>query len=119
MFASYGAGWIFNKSVYAGLTRMKNIPILRKLPPRKTRNVTAYKIMTHDPKSLPLVVSVQDAGELLRNFPEINGYPVVTQSSRVQGLITRDILIVVIKGKCWYNVIRGINDNFEETTAKR
>lgn len=42
MFFSFLVGNIFNRSIYDGILRMKNIPILKKLPPKTCFNYTAF-----------------------------------------------------------------------------
>ena len=60
MFAAYGAGSVVNKSIYDGILRTKNIPILKKVPPKKTRNVLAATLMSKNVRSLNQVTTVKD-----------------------------------------------------------
>ena len=51
MFSAYSTGFIFNDSLYAGMLRSKDIPILKKQCPKINRDLSAAKLMTRDPKS--------------------------------------------------------------------
>ena len=46
LFVSYGAGSIFNKSLYVGMLRSKNIPLLQKKAPKVNKLVTASTLST-------------------------------------------------------------------------
>ena len=64
--------------------------------------------MCPDVKSFNVVVKVSTVCDILENT-DLNGFPVVNDSNRVEGHITRSILIAMIKGKCWYNVVKVIH----------
>jgi H+/Cl- antiporter ClcA len=50
LFVSYGVGSLFTRSLYKGILRTKNIPLLDKAIPKLNRNKTAYDLMS----SLPM-----------------------------------------------------------------
>lgn len=102
MFASYGTGSIFNKSIYDGILRLKNIPILKKAPPKKTRNILASVFMSKPVVTLNSLSSVDEVEKALNNH-EFNGFPVVNKFGRLRGLISRATLYSMLEAKCWYD----------------
>ena len=97
MFASYGTGSIFNKSIYDGILRLKNIPILKKAPPKKTRNILVSNIMSKNVITVSCLSSVEEVEKALEHR-EINGFPVVNKNGRLRGLISRTTLYSMIEG---------------------
>lgn len=66
MVTAYGTGSLFNKSIYTGYLRAKNIPILIEKCPEVNENIPATKIMSSLVKSLPFVVKVSQVASLLK-----------------------------------------------------
>lgn len=60
LFVSYGVGSLFNKSLYIGTMRTKNIPVLDKTCPKINVNVTAAVIMSVNLKALNFVAPVEE-----------------------------------------------------------
>ena len=58
LFVSYGVGSIFNKSLYIGALRTKNIPLLNKTVPSKNKKVTAGEVCSSPVKYLNAVSNV-------------------------------------------------------------
>lgn len=104
MFFSYLVGTLFNRSIYDGILRMKNIPILKSDPPKETENHTAFQIMNHFVKSFKQIVSVKEVADYLKNTNH-NGFPVVNNNNELQGIISRSILLAMIEGRCWYDAV--------------
>ena len=59
LFVSFGVGRIFNRSLYVGSVRFKNIPFLIENVPACNAKYTAEQLMTPEPYTLPMVASVQ------------------------------------------------------------
>lgn len=104
MFFSYLVGTLFNRSIYDGILRMKNIPIIKSEPPTETANHTAFQIMSHNVKTFKHVVSVKDVAEYLKTTNH-NGFPVVNNKNEIFGMISRSILLAMIESKCWYEPV--------------
>jgi H+/Cl- antiporter ClcA len=58
LFVSYGVGSFFNKSLYVGMLRSKNIPVLNKKTPSKNKQITASVISASPVNTLNTVASV-------------------------------------------------------------
>ena len=46
LFTSFGVGRIYNRSLYVGSVRFKNLPFLVERPPKCNRHITADTIMS-------------------------------------------------------------------------
>lgn len=102
MFCSYGIGNVFNKSIYYGALRSKNIPVLLKGPPKQNLHLQALQIMNTPIKTFHFIVRVSQVAAMLTQTP-YNGFPVVNAKGKLKGLINRHTLITMIKHSCWYN----------------
>lgn len=60
LFVSYGVGSIFNRSLYVGTMRAKNIPVLDKSCPKSNVKIIAAQIMSHPAKTLAFISKVED-----------------------------------------------------------
>ena len=77
MYFSYLTGSLFNNSIYDGLLRTKNIPIIKKTTPKETANITAYTVMCNYVKTFKMVTPVSEIAQVLKSTDH-NGFPVVT-----------------------------------------
>jgi chloride channel 7 len=101
LFISFGVGRIFNRSIYIGSIRNKNIPFLVSDVPESNKGVTAGQLMTSGPLvSLGEVATVAQIYEALTKA-EVNSYPVVGATGRLLGLITRHNLTILLRKRCW------------------
>ena len=93
---SFGIGRIFNRSLYVGSVRFKNLPFLIEEVPACNRDLKAANLMSTPVFSLPFVCKVEHVYTSLHNF-EFDGFPVVDDLRKLQGLISRQNLTVLLK----------------------
>lgn len=101
LFASYAMGSVFNRSLYVGTLRAKNIPVLEKTPPMINRKILASTMMTHPVRTLNFIASVSSITTLLANT-FYHGFPVINSKRGLRGVIGRNVLIIILKHKLWY-----------------
>lgn len=100
LFTSFGVGRIFNRSLYVGSVRFKNIPFLLEKVPKCNRSIIAEEVMSSPVYYLNVISSVKSIyGGLQKS--EFNGFPIVDENEKLVGLIGRNFLWVLIKNKCW------------------
>lgn len=100
LFVSFGVGRIFNRSLYVGSVRFKNIPFLIEEVPKANRHILAESLMTSPVFYLSrnaLVESIQTG----LATTTVNGFPIVNSNEKLIGLISRNFLITLIKKRCW------------------
>jgi chloride channel 7 len=102
LFVAYGSGSIFNKSLYAGMLRSKNIPLLQKKVPKCNKNLRATTLSAAPVVTLDCVSSMKDITRHLK-YTTHNGFPVINSQGNLVGLIARNTLMALISKKCWYN----------------
>jgi chloride channel 7 len=68
LFVSFGVGRIFNRSLYVGSIRFKNIPFLTDSVPKCNKEITADIIMTHPVYSLHIKPTVKSLYGGLNSF---------------------------------------------------
>lgn len=102
LFVSFGVGRIYNRSLYVGTIRIKNIPFLVEKVPRENEHMVAKDIMSENVKSLKRICKVSDVHKALK-CEEFNGFPVLDNNGKLLGLISRNFLIIILKNKAWFN----------------
>ena len=78
LFISFGVGRIFNRSLYVGSIRFKNIPFLKEDVPKCNREVMASQIMSTPALHLKIRAKVKHIYTLLQ-YESFNGFPVVDE----------------------------------------
>lgn len=101
LFVSFGVGRIFNRSLYIGSVRNKNIPFLVSDVPEVNRNVNAGQLMTSGPLvRVSEVASVAQIFEALTKA-DVSSYPVVSNTGSLLGLISRHNLTILLRKRAW------------------
>ena len=120
LFVSFGVGRIFNRSLYVGSIRFKNIPFLVERPPKCNLHITADTIMSTPVFSLQPRATVKSLTLGLKSM-YVHGFPVVDPNERLIGMIGREAIITLIKNKCWAHVDPNsfISDNFNQNMMEK
>jgi len=77
LFVSFGIGRIFNRSLYIGSVRFKNIPFLIEDVPECNKNLTAGKLMSSNAVHSMMATSTVQAIVNALTSTSFNGFPVV------------------------------------------
>ena len=102
LFISFGVGRIFNRSLYVGSVRFKNIPFLKEDVPTCNKNVTADQIMNSPVYTLHAKATVKSIQTGLE-CELFNGFPIVDSKEKPIGMISRNFLSVLLINHEWYS----------------
>ena len=102
-------GDVYNKSIYIIGVRTKNIPFLGEFVPHKVNKVTANTMMKCPVRILPPIATVRDISRVLQ-VPIVHGFPIVENEDYVEGLISREAIMILLDNKCW--ITRDENSDY-------
>jgi len=99
---SGGVGRIFNSSLYERALRAKQIPLLRNHVPKSQEETTAYQIMASPVLTVECIISVEYLVDILKK--PFSSYPVLNSSGNIVGVISKNMLIVLIQNHHWVDL---------------
>ena len=99
---SGGVGRIFNRSLYERALRAKQIPLLRNHVPKSQEETTAYQIMASPVLTVECIISVEYLVDILKK--PFSSYPVLNSSGNIVGVISKNMLIVLIQNHHWVDL---------------
>jgi chloride channel 7 len=96
LFISFAVGRLFNRSIYVAALGAKNVPFLIETVPHFNAHIRAKDLISETLKFLPSKPTLKQIGDLLKETSH-NSFPVLSEDSKLKGLITRFNLIRIIQ----------------------
>lgn len=124
-------GRIFNRSQYDYAIRSKQLPVLQHHMPKETGRMRVREIFLdklnagYELEVLESVSTVQRIQEVI--LKPFHSFPVVNLAGKVIGLISKNVVIVLIEQHCWYEhkdlerkqpfLFRSVSDRTSSTSS--
>eukprot|EP00357_Protocruzia_adherens_P037297 CAMPEP_0115044296 /NCGR_PEP_ID=MMETSP0216-20121206/47390_1 /TAXON_ID=223996 /ORGANISM="Protocruzia adherens, Strain Boccale" /LENGTH=228 /DNA_ID=CAMNT_0002426801 /DNA_START=32 /DNA_END=718 /DNA_ORIENTATION=- len=101
-FTAKTVGDIFNISLFDIKIELRCIPFVETHPPRATEQLYAKDVMKVNVKTVRSLENAFDVYEMLCTCKH-NGFPVVSSSNKLKGMILRKQVYALIKNKAFYD----------------
>lgn len=95
------SGSLLSPSLYDRALRMKQMPFLRSVAPNSTKYLKAREIMAKKVITLSTISNMEQCRVALQSHH--NGFPVLNTAGCLVGLISKNMLVVILEKKAFYN----------------